>query len=206
MAQAAKKKRSASRKGRRKDDTGRAWGMLLIGLVCGAVLSGLYFGYQENEPGRFGSGIATLLEEKDEPQPGGNKDKTRAEKTPEPAPRVKFEYHEKLPNIDEVIAEIDIVEEEPVEERPDRLYILQAGSYKDERDAESVKAKLALAGFESVIQRVTINDKGTYYRVRMGPYQSRRTLQRHKKKLAERGINALALRLETPAEQAKQTD
>lgn len=206
MAQAAKRRKRGSK--RKAAGTGQAWGMLLIGLVCGAVLSGLYFGYRQNEPGRFGSGIATLLNEKEvegtrarqEPDP------EESGKAAEPERQVKFEYHEKLPNIDEVIAEVDTADEEPVADRPDHLYILQAGSYKDERDAESVKAKLALAGFESVIQRVSINDKGTYYRVRMGPYQSRRTLQRHKKQLAKQGIDALALRLEAPAEQARQAD
>ncbi len=70
---------------------------------------------------------------------------------------------------------------------------------RSERDAESMKARLALAGFESVIQRVEIRFKGTHYRVRMGPYQSRRKLQLHKKQLARQGINTLAIRLD-PAE------
>ncbi len=100
--------------------------MLVIGLVCGAVLSGLYFGYLENEPGRFGSGIRTLLEEKNEPEQISGA--PRPEKPPEPAPKVKLEFHEVLPNLDEVIAESEIiVDEEPVENRPDQLYILQAG-------------------------------------------------------------------------------
>lgn len=206
MAQAKKRKKRASRQ-RGNPNTGHAWGMLLIGLVCGAVLSGLYFGYRENEPGRFGSGIASLLEEKDKAGAATAAAPAEPDKPEEAAPKVKLDFHEVLPNIDEVIAESEIVEnEEPVEDRPDRLYILQAGSYRNERDAESVKAKLALSGFEAVIQRVNINDKGTYYRVRMGPYQSRRTLQRHKKQLADQGINALALRLERPAEQARQSD
>lgn len=180
--------------------------MLLIGLVCGAVLSGLYFGYQENEPGSFGSGLRELLKEKDRPPPETETPKN-ADQPKKPERKVELDFHEILPNIDEVIAESETVEdEEPVEDRPDRLYILQAGSYKKESDAEHVKAKLALAGFEAVIQRVNINDKGTYYRVRMGPYTSRRTMQQHKKRLAEQGVNALALRLEAPAEQARQTD
>jgi cell division protein FtsN len=68
-----------------------------------------------------------------------------------------------------------------------------------------MKARLALAGFEAVIQRVIIDDKGIYYRVRMGPYQSKRRLQLDGKRLAKQGIDTMALRLEDPQEQARQT-
>lgn len=203
MAQATRRKTRGKKKPGA--SSGSPWAMLVIGLVCGSVLSGLYFGYQENEPGRFGSGIRSLIEkEKTSPPPA----KTETpKKAPEPAPEVKLDYHEVLPNIDEVISESVLAdEEEPVEDRPNHQYILQAGSYKAERDAESMKAKLALAGFEAVIQRVIIDDKGTYYRVRMGPYQSKRKLQLDRKRLTKQGINTMALRLEDPKEQARQTN
>ncbi|MBS1270709.1 MAG: Cell division protein FtsN [Gammaproteobacteria bacterium] len=204
MAQAAKRKRRASKK-RKNSDTGSSWIVLAIGLVCGTVLSALYFGYQENEPSRLGSGIHSLLEKEEQPQ---RQDKAEEpEKTPEPPRKVKLDFPEVLPNLDEVISESDpIAAEEPVEERPDREYILQAGAYKADQDAEHMKAKLARAGFEAVIQRVNIDNKGTYYRVRMGPYQSKRKLNLDKKRLAKQGIEALALRLEEPQEQIKQTD
>jgi cell division protein FtsN len=178
--------------------------MLVIGLICGAVLSGLYFGYQENQPGQFGSGIRSLLEKERTPPPQA--ETAVPQKAPEPAPKVKLDYHEVLPTIDEVISESVLPEdEEPVEDRDNHQYILQAGSYKAERDAESMKAKLALAGFEAVIQRVIIDNQGTYYRVRMGPYKSKRKLQLDRKRLAKQGINTMALRLEDPKVQASQT-
>lgn len=169
--------------------------MLLIGLVCGAVLTALYLGYRENEPGRFGSGIRSLLE--DDTPPARQAREPTPEPSAKPSPKVKLDYHEVLPNMDRVLSESDLVaDDEPVEERPNYEYILQAGSFRSERDAESMKAQLALAGFESVIQKVEIRSKGTYYRVRLGPYQSKRKLQVHRKRLAGHGINALAIRLD----------
>jgi len=177
--------------------------MLVIGLACGAVFSGLYFGYKENEPGRFGSGIRSLMEE-DEPQPRARAPEPEA--APDPAPEVELDFHEVLPNIDIAISESNLIQDDqPVEDRTAHRYILQVGSYRDEADAESLKAKLALGGFEAVIQRVKIDAKGTFFRVRIGPYESRRKLALDKKRLAKRGIDGLALRLETPAEQARQT-
>lgn len=182
----------------------------MTGLVCGAVLTGLYLGYKENEPGRFGSGIRSLLEQESRPE---QQAASPPEKTPEPAPEVTLDFHEVLPNIDEVLSEADLITDqepeqqaagssekapEPAAARSEQEYILQAGSYKSERDAEGMKARLLLSGFEPVIQRVKIPFKGTYYRVRLGPYQSKRKLHVDKKRLAEQGINAMALRLEEP--------
>lgn len=169
--------------------------MLLIGLVCGAVLTTLYLGYRDNESGGFGSGIRSLLEK--EERPPREAEVTVPAMPAEPAPRVKLDYHEVLPNIDAVLSESDLLDDEPpVEERPSHQYILQAGSFRSAADAESMKAKLALAGFESIVQRVEIDSQGTYYRVRLGPYQSKRRLQLHRKQLARHGVNALAIRLD----------
>ncbi len=72
-------------------------------------------------------------------------------------------------------------------------YLLQAGSFPDNDDAEAVKARLALAGFVARVQTVTINGK-TWHRVRLGPYSSAGSLEAAKQKLAAQGINAIALK------------
>lgn len=201
MAQAARRKKTR-KPNRRSKRSGAPWSVLITGLVCGAVLTALFLGYRENEPGSFGSGIRSLMEKESQPERQAVQSSPR--ETPKPAPKVTLDYHEVLPNFDEVLSEDDLlIDEEPVagrsvEKEPDYEYVLQAGSYKSERDAESMKAKLLLSGFEPVIQRVTIRFKGTYYRVRLGPYQSKRKLHLDKKRLADQGINAMALRLEEP--------
>lgn len=179
--------------------------MLAVGLVCGSILAALYMGSRENEPGRFGSGIRSLLEKENSPPAGA--EPPPAEKKIKPAPKVKLDYHEVLPNMGDDFSDSDLVtDNEPVEERPDRRYILQAGSYRSDRDAEEMKAKLALAGFEAVIQRVNIRYKGTYYRVRMGPYDSKRKVLLDRKRLGKLGINALAIRMDEQTNEQRGTD
>lgn len=51
-------------------------------------------------------------------------------------------------------------------------YFLQAGSFQNVDDAEKLKAKLALSGFEASLQTVNIPDKGVWHRVRLGPYNN----------------------------------
>ncbi|MFA5170756.1 MAG: SPOR domain-containing protein [Sulfuriferula sp.] len=54
---------------------------------------------------------------------------------------------------------------------PDVLYFVQAGAFPNPEDADNLKARLALMGFEASIQAAEIPDKGTWYRVRLGPYK-----------------------------------
>ena len=51
-------------------------------------------------------------------------------------------------------------------------YYLQAGAFPNAEDADNLKARLALMGFEAAIQTVDIPDKGVWHRVRLGPYRA----------------------------------
>lgn len=75
----------------------------------------------------------------------------------------------------------------------DRLW-LQAGSFTQEPDAENLKARLALAGWEARVQQGTLQDKSVRYRVRLGPYDNPDELARVKTELARRGFDVAVIR------------
>lgn len=72
-------------------------------------------------------------------------------------------------------------------------YYLQAGAFRAQADAESIKAKLALLGFEA---RVTerLSDSDTLYRVRVGPFGQIETMNRIREKLSDNGIDVAVVR------------
>ena len=72
-------------------------------------------------------------------------------------------------------------------------YILQAGAFGASGDAEAVKAKVALLGLSARVESAAINGK-TVYRVRMGPYASALELAEAKRKLANGGLPAMAIK------------
>jgi cell division protein FtsN len=76
---------------------------------------------------------------------------------------------------------------------PDAPYILQAGAFGASGDAEAIKAKVALLGLGARVESATINGK-TVYRVRMGPYATASELAEAKRKLADGGLPAMAIR------------
>jgi cell division protein FtsN len=71
---------------------------------------------------------------------------------------------------------------------------LQTGSFASESDAEDLKARLALAGWEAVVQSASVADKGTRYRVRLGPYDNTDELNRIKGELGKRGFDAAVIK------------
>ena len=75
----------------------------------------------------------------------------------------------------------------------DRFW-LQAGSFSTEGDAENLRARLALAGWEANLQQGTLPDKAVRYRVRLGPYDNSAELNRVKGELARRGFDVAVIR------------
>jgi cell division protein FtsN len=71
---------------------------------------------------------------------------------------------------------------------------LQAGSFATETDAENLKARLAFAGWQASIQQGTVPDKGTRYRVRLGPYDNTDELNRIRSDLAKSGFDVAVIK------------
>ena len=74
------------------------------------------------------------------------------------------------------------------------VYVLQAGSFSTNTDADRRRAELALQGIESHIQRVTVNDR-EYHRVYVGPTDDLDELNLLRSRLRAAKIDVLRIRL-----------
>jgi cell division protein FtsN len=72
-------------------------------------------------------------------------------------------------------------------------YLLQAGAFRSQEDAEGMKVRLALIGFEARIVTAEVNNV-TFYRVRVGPYAKLDDMNKARARLAENGIEASVVR------------
>jgi cell division protein FtsN len=75
-----------------------------------------------------------------------------------------------------------------------KLY-LQAGAFQKVADAENLKARLAMLGFEANVLAVDVPDKGVMHRVRVGPYGSTEEMNRVRGQLSQNGIQATVVRI-----------
>jgi len=74
------------------------------------------------------------------------------------------------------------------------VYWLQAGAFSDEKEADNLRAKIALTGLEASVRAAAVPQKGKLYRVRLGPYQSLDDANRIKITLSQNGVGATIIR------------
>ena len=109
----------------------------------------------------------------------------------------RFTFYDILPNVEVVTpektprTETDTTPQAIVEPG---LYVLQAGSFSTNTDADRRRAELALHGIESITQRVKVNDRN-YHRVYVGPTEDLDELNMLRSRLREAKIDVLRIRL-----------
>lgn len=73
------------------------------------------------------------------------------------------------------------------------IYFLQAGAFREQIDAEGMRAKLALQGVEARVSERQ-SESGVLYRVRVGPFSDMDGLNKVRAKLSDSGIDAAVVR------------
>lgn len=185
----ARRPRDRRKKSRRKSDEPAApgWVWMLAGLVLGLLLAGIVY-YKDLAPVSQGpDGEYHKIVESVPPEP---KKTEPAEKKP------GFDFYEMLPAFEVVIPEKELDVRRDRDRTPVRdagSYILQVGAFQNLADADRVKAKLALLGVESRIQKVSI-DKQTWHRVRIGPISDLDELNAMRARLLDEGVEMLIIR------------
>jgi cell division protein FtsN len=76
-------------------------------------------------------------------------------------------------------------------------YFIQVGSFQNPVDADNHKARLAIIGLESSVEPTTLPDKGTWYRVRIGPFTKLEDINRVRQTLAQNGIKSTLVKAKT---------
>src|SRR5690348_15010158 len=92
------------------------------------------------------------------------------------------------------VDKVSAVETSAKSVKPSDRFWLQAGSFSTEPDAENLRARLALSGWEATVQEGALPDKSVRYRVRLGPYDNADELGRMKSELAKRGFDVAVIR------------
>jgi len=128
---------------------------------------------------------------------------TTAAKAPE---KPRFDFYKILAGGEEPVSERELRERlrtaaapKGQAAAPRDVYFIQAGAFQNPADADNQKARLAILGLESNVEPTTLPDKGTWYRVRLGPFTKLDELNRVRNALAQNGIDANLVKLKDPA-------
>ena len=190
-----KKRKGASRK----NDTAKvsSWPAFIGGMLVGVLLTigGMYI-YASGIKMNLGAGIKNLVDNR----AGNTEEATSKDIKATNDPKPVFDFYTVLPEYETVVDEKQFIHDVKKPARPQEkepTYILQAASYSSFKDADKLKAKLALNGLSSRIEKISVEGKGQFYRVRLGPYSSTATKKDVVKRLGALGIKPLHLKIES---------
>ena len=146
--------------------------MLMTALIIGFVVFLVYLkspGFQKSAAAQIEQSPQTASSSK-----SGAVDKvaTKQETKDQKPQPPQFDFYTILPKKEVVVPDHEIktrTREERVGKNKKASYIIQAGSSRDPKDADQLRAKLALMGIESKIQKAKV-ESVIWYRVKIGPY------------------------------------
>ena len=178
MAQDFAKKRSPAAKKRSlsgaRDASGTAtpaWKWFFSGLLCGVFLTALTW-LASQQPEIVNSVAAVGESVSDQSTP----------------PKPRFDFYTLLP---EQTVDVDVEPGSVEQARANRSldqFLLQAGSFKLADDADRRRAELILLGLEARVEEVR-GDNGRWFRVYIGPFESRSLLAKARSLTAQQGID-----------------
>jgi cell division protein FtsN len=186
-----KTRRGASKKKNTPKLPGWVWisGILALGVVIGLYAPGL-LGIVKHRYHQIAPAISTPS------HPAAADSSATADKSD--TSETHFDFYTLLPKFQVVIPDEDKTVKSDTGKQPVKkpgAYVLQVASFRHYRDADAMKARLALLGLESHIQQVHIADGETWNRVRIGPINNLGKLNDTRKTLASHKIKPLLIRV-----------
>jgi cell division protein FtsN len=194
---------------RKRSEGGFLLGMF-VGVVIGLAVSLAIAFYLNKTPVPF-MARNTAAKPADKASPGNDKGQAQTpiaglpSTTPVPAlpaDKPKFDFYKILPGQEEPVTEKELRERQRQARAPGGqqvaskdVYFIQAGSFQNPAEADNQKARLAILGFESSVEPANLPDKGTWYRVRLGPYTKVDELNKVRQALAQNGIDASLVKI-----------
>ena len=194
MTKRKKRRSTRKRSTARKQQNYPGWLWMLFGLAIGlSVAFAIYV--KDNEPVQPQTASVPSSVDKN------RESAIPASATPEPEvvkKEKRFTFYDLLPAAEFVVPEkAPSTDEENVQPEAvviPGVYVLQAGSFSTNTDADRRRAELALQGIESHIQRVTVNGRD-YHRVYVGPTDDLDEINLLRSRLRAAKIDVLRIRL-----------
>ena len=176
------------------------WAWLAVGLLVGLFVAFLVFLQQQPAPPVERTvKLETPPEPAARPQADTPAPAKLEKQQPPPAPKPRFDFYNLLPEMEVIVPEQEVqgstTREGVKQVEAPGTYLLQAGSFRTRKQADQLRARLALLGVETDVQTVTVDSKQTWHRVRVGPFKNLRDLNAARNLLNKNGIEAILIRL-----------
>jgi cell division protein FtsN len=162
------------------------WFLFLAGIAC-TLFAQFIIHLAQIDTDKLGSEISQAAKEQ------AAKAAENIEQATEKAPKPKvpeFTFYDEL-KTQEVPVDVKEVEQR---EQEDYNYALQAGSFRQQDDAEQQRAEIILLGLDAAIEKKTTSAGSVRYRVIVGPFTSRSKLHSARNTLIGNNIETLTIK------------
>lgn len=106
-----------------------------------------------------------------------------------------FDFYTLLPDSEVIPVPVEAYISTPKDPQKKTNILLQAGSFRKQVDANRLRAKLILLNLDNVVAEKTVSNSGSvWFRVRIGPFSSRSTLNKAEDILAQQGIESIRVK------------
>jgi cell division protein FtsN len=139
---------------------------------------------------------ATIEKPKATPKPAPTPEPKKTEEKVSVAPKKDtFEFYQILQDSKVDTSHVDAYQSTPRGEQ-DYYYMLQAASFRNLEDADRMRAQLILSGLvETSVRKTMDKDEQAWYRVILGPYDSRSKMNRAEDKLVSLSISSYSYKV-----------
>ena len=151
--------------------------LALTVLACGGLGGGIYYLSQVELPA-----LSTHADSAQQPAPRVV-EKSIAADEPDEETESRFGFYKILPEA-QVISSGEEAYKLPPNKQKLSQYMLQAGSFRNQRDADRLRAKLILEGLNAKVQATRSKQGSTWHRIMVGPFKNRRELNQAQDTLA----------------------
>jgi cell division protein FtsN len=121
-------------------------------------------------------------------------DDSSAESSGENDTKPRFDFYTLLRESEVIVPDTPDTDGSSALPTTNDIFLLQVGSFKSNRDADSLRARLLLLNLNARIEKVRPRKNETWHRVLVGPFSDRSELADARGKLASNGIDSLLLK------------
>ncbi|PKM04326.1 MAG: cell division protein [Gammaproteobacteria bacterium HGW-Gammaproteobacteria-6] len=195
MAKARKApRRGASRQQQSNKRSIPGWLWLVSGLAIGLFVAFLF----QLEPGKDG------IRREATPTPPPPTQRAPATTAPE---QPRYDFYTLLPESEVIVPQNSVPETPTADTQASQTdtpavastqFFLQAGSFRQRAEADRVRAQILLLGLDVNLENANLAGGETWYRVQVGPFADRPSLDQAQKTLAGNGFDNLLLQQRRP--------
>jgi cell division protein FtsN len=170
------------------------WVIIFTLIVSVAFLAGLFLLSQQPDDAK----ASTVVAEKIKPATAIKATPTTtdgaSDQTAVGAQKGSFDFYTLLPDSEVKPGQVEAYISTPKDPTKKTNVVLQVGSFRKLADANRLRAKLILINMTNVVAEKTVSSNGAiWFRVRVGPFSNRSTLNKAEDILAQQGIESIRI-------------